>query len=1007
MKFFLVHILIVANLVINPGMEGIAEALPGDPALDLKRAESYFQVDKYERALHYFGRAASAFKSQNNWKDYITAVAGQGYALVKLRKYDDAKILLDEALSVGGEKLGRSEETATVYYVYGVLLDYTNKPEESLSMHHKALDIRKSLLGPNHLAVSESYNGIGEVYRYTLRDYIEAEKYFELSVEVLERGTGGNEKDLYRTYFNLATTNRLMNDYERALGFAFKATETLQLIKPLDMTSFIRCQVIIANIYYDLEAFEKAIKYYRDALSLRLERKDMSSETARDYTNLSQAYIKTGNFSHALNCVDSALQIMTTQEIYDSAGIANIYMIKGKAMQESSRFSEAILNYHKSLDVQRTFSRQNRLELADLYRHFSSTMYKTEQYDSALQYIQKCIQSATGGDMVKLSGFSNPPYERLSKVPQLYYELAHKGSVLVKLAEKEHAIDRLKLAVECFELSDRLMDIYLNLQESENSKLLFAHTNYHIYESALDAIYKLYDLTRDDKYKEIAFRLEDKSKARILRQAVEDAREHAKRNIPDSILSQERAIKIKIAALENKLGSLANEQESDENARPLNVELTTLQNELAVWKESIKKRFPQYVADVKDHQEISLADLKVNLSKDVLFIEYFFGQDALYIFGAFRGKEELIRMQNKNLEKRIHEFCRLLSKGLQSENRHADFKNYTNLSFGLFEELLRPILKALSVDLTEEPLQMVVIPDGVLSLLPFQTLLVSKTDMPSVSYKALDYLVRYCAISYSFDAASPFVSNNPAKKNLLAFGWSDGVEQTANDLPGTYHELRAIADIVPGEFIMGADASKEAFLKKSPGHNILHLAIHGVSSDNDIYKSYLQFRDEKLYAHELYGHQVDANLTVLSACETGYGKVFTAEGVYSIARGFFYAGAKSLLMTLWPINDGENVPLISEFYKKVNEDEYSSSALRISQLGYLEQADELSAHPRHWAGLVLWGTYKEIKQPVALSGLYVIFIASIIITLGYLLIKVSRVLRADSRQRTADSSANA
>lgn len=995
-----------------PCGEAVANTLPEDPALDLKRAESYFQSNEYERAMQYFSQAADVFKLQENWKDYTRSIAGQVHALAKLRKYNEAKNLLDETLSAVEGKVGKSEEMAMILYVYGVLLDYTNKPEASLSMHHKALDIRKTLFGGNHVLVSESYNGIGEVYRYTLRDYIEAEKYFKLSAQVLEHTPGENHKDLYRAYFNLATTNRLMNDYERALGYAFNAARALQLMTPLDMMSFIKCQVIIANIYYDLEAYETAIRYYRNALSLRLKRKDMSSETARDYTNLSQAYIRTGNFLNALNCVDSALQIMTIQQSYDSGGIANIYMIKGKAMQESGRFSEAVSNYHKSHNIQRKFSRKNMLDVSDLYRHFSMTMYSIEQYDSALYYIQKCIQTAIGNE-AQMSGFVNPSYERLAKVPQLYYELAHKGSVLTKLAEKENNIEHLKLAVECFQLSDRLMDIYLNLQQSENSKLLFAQTNYHIYESALNTLYKLYSLTGQDKEKKVAFMLEDKSKARILRQAVEDAREQAKRNIPDSLLSEERAIKFKIASLESKIGSLTNKEEK---AKQLNVALTTAQNELETWKESVKKRFPQYVADAKEHKEISLSDLRSNLSDDVLFLEYFFGQDALYIFGVFRGKEEFIMVPNKNLEDRVHKFCRLLAKGLQSENRAVDFKNYTTLSFGLFGELMSPILKALDVDLNEEPLQVIIIPDGVLSLLPFQALVVSKTDLPNVNYKALDYLVRYCTISYSFDAASPFVSGGPAKENLLAFGWSDGIERTANDLPGTYHELRAIADVIPGEFIMGAKARKETFLRNAPGHNILHLAIHGVSSDNDIYNSYLQFRDEKLYAHELYGYQLDANLTVLSACETGYGKVSTAEGVYSIARGFFYAGAKSLLMTLWPINDGENVPLIREFYKHVDRGEYSSSALHMSQLEYLKQADEFSAHPRHWAGLALWGSYKEIRQPVAMSVLNLAFVGLIITTLGYMLFraKSTRMLErgtskveAGTEQTAANRGANA
>lgn len=975
----------LSGVVLYPQMGGLAYSLSFPSDISLEHAKHFFHLNQYDSALHHYNLAASNFKAQNNWKKYIEAVAGKAYVLVKLRRYDDAKVILDAALVEAEKWIGESPELATVYYVYGVLRDYSNRPEESLLMHQKALEMRKALLGANHFLVSESYNGIGEVYRYTIRDYIEAEKYFKLSVNILEPSESANQEYLYQGYYNLATTNRLKNDFEKALGFAFNAVRVLETIKPVDTTAFIRCNGIIANIYNDLEVFDKSIEYYRKALKLRLARKEMSSETANDFVNLSLAYIKTSNFQKALYCVDSALGIMTRDVAYDSAGIANIYMIKGKALREAGRLLEAMQNYQRSLAIQKKFTRRNVRDISNLYRHLSDAMYKNEQYDSALNYIQRCIQSAIGEDL-QLPSFSNPAYEQLANKPELYFEIAHKGAVLVKLAEKENTISRLTQAVECFQLSDRLMDIYWDFQESENSKLFFAQSNYYIYEMALSSIYKLYKLTANEKYKEIAFLLEDKSKARILRQGAAEAREYAKRNMPDSLLSEERNIKTRIGFLQNRLGSL---EKNNDDERALNMELIAKQKELAVWKEKIKARFPQYVIDTKNFPEMSLQQLKASLSGDMVFIEYFFGEKMVYAFASFQGNEQLISIENKGLQERIHKFCGLLSKGLLSRDRQDDFREYTSLAFGLYNELLLPAFTALNVSPKGDGLQMLIIPDGALSLLPFQALIASHPQSENVNYKNLDYLVRHFTISYSFDATSSLASPNvgSSEKGLLAFGWSDGIERTANDLPGTYHELRAIAEFIPGKFVMGAKAVKETFMKEAPVYNILHLAIHGVGKDDDIYNNYLQFRDKKLYAHELYGYRLNANLTVLSACETGYGKVFTAEGVYSIARAFFYAGSKSLLMTLWPINDGESVPLIREFYKSVEQKEYASRALRMSQLEYLENVDEYAAHPRFWAGFVLWGSYKEVNGYNSLSLFYIGMIFIIMVTLTYMLFR--------------------
>ncbi len=934
----------------------------------MERAERFFEISNYKKALHHYSVAANDFKIHKNWNKYLNAVAGKAHTLVRLNAYDDAKLLLDSAVIVANN-VGECIGVARIDYVYGILLDLLNKPGESLAMHRQALDIRRRLLGSNHILVSESYNGIGEVYRYTLRDYVEAERYFQKSINILETAPKKYLKHLYRGYYNLATTNRLKKDFERALGFAFSAIQTLESVKPVDTTSFIRCYGIIANIYNNQDISDKAIIYYRKALSLRLGRREVSSEMANDYTNLSQAYIETGQHSLALHCVDSALLIMKHGNSYDSTTMADIYLVKGKALREANRNQEAVQNYQRSLHIRSVYSQSNAVDISNTYKHLSEVMYKVGQYDSALFYSQQSIQSAMGSEMT-LTSMSNPPYAVLENKPRLYDVLAQKGIALMQLAEERDKVNILKLAAECFYLSDRLMDSYWDSQENENSKIHFAIDTYYIYERALNSLYQLYNLTSDEQYLASAFELMDKSKARILRQGVEQASQRAQKYIPDSLLSQELNIKARITSTENQLSSVKNL----EMERTLNVELLARQKELALWQSKIKKQFPQYAFEAKKLPVTTLRQLQEDLEKDVIFVEYFFGPEEIYAIGSLGGTQKFLRIEKKNLTNDIYKFCELLKKGLQTKEIKEDFRNYVMLGTSLYRDLLQPMINVFGIRLENDHHQLIVVPDGPLSLLPFQALLVSQPNASPVNYRDLDYLVKHFTISYSFDSASPFVTNQHSRsdKNLLAFGWSDGQREkyTAEDLPGTYHELQAIASIFPGDFRMGREAVKEKFMTEASSYNILHLAIHGVGDEHDIYNNYLQFRDEKLFAHELYGYNLSADLTVLSACETGYGKIFTAEGVYSIARGFFYAGSKGLLMTLWRINDGENVPLIQQFYKNLEQNEYASSALCKSQLEYLKQADEYTAHPRFWVGLVLWGNYKEVNDQSISIQLY-------------------------------------
>ena len=959
---FLTHLVFIISEVIQPESAGLPVQLssPGDRYF--QQAEHFFGQNQFDSAMTFYDRAARSFKEQTLWKGYVNAMTGKGYSLIRLRNYGVARAVLDTALSAGKESLGESQEVASACYVYGVLLDFTNNPDRALEMHGQALRIRKALLGTNHVKVAESYNGIGEVYRYTLRDYNKAERNFRLSLDILENLQNVDAKYLYRGYYNLATTNRLKNDFEKALGYGFRAIETLESIKPTDTLSFIRCYGIIANIYNNQALTAKAIAYYRKALTLRVARNEMSPEMANDYKNLAQAFIVKEDFDSALDCVDSALMLLRKSAYYDSSEMANIYLIKGKALRESRRNKEALLNYQKSLAIQQNYSRRNALDISNVYMHLSQAMDGAGNYDSALVYVQKSIALATGFEQESKNG-SNPLFETLKQRPQLFEQLAHKGSVLMKLAEMTEDINAFRLALDCFTFSDKLMDLYWKSQDRENSRLHFIGNNYYIYEQALDCIYKLYHLTRDERYKELAFQLMDKSKARLLRQDLEKVRGHARENIPDSLLSEERTIRSRITALQNQLGSLKLDAPSDSVERTLNSEMLTHEKELARWKAKIARRFPNYTSDPQPAPVMSLKALQGKLAEGVLFIEYFLGNETIYVFGSLNGQQHLVRIDSTGLDEKIYRFCGLLSDGLQTKTLEADYEDYVDLAAELYTDLLAPVVRAFAIRTDNRPRQLVIIPDGALSLLPFQALIASRPAGNTVDYKTLDYLVRHFAISYSYDAASLFASNHrpSSRKELLAFGWSDGQQsENSGNLPGTYKELQSIGDIRSGRFIMGKEASKASFVNLAPDYSILHLAVHGEADAHDIYNNYLQFQDEKLFAHELYGFHLNANLTVLSACETGYGKVFNAEGVYSLARGFFFAGSKSLLMTLWRIDDQATAFLMRGFYENIERGEYLTDAIHQSQLDYLLNADQYAAHPSHWAGLVLWGTHKEV-----------------------------------------------
>jgi CHAT domain-containing protein len=119
--------------------------------------------------------------------------------------------------------------------------------------------------------------------------------------------------------------------------------------------------------------------------------------------------------------------------------------------------------------------------------------------------------------------------------------------------------------------------------------------------------------------------------------------------------------------------------------------------------------------------------------------------------------------------------------------------------------------------------------------------------------------------------------------------------------------------------------------------------------------------NEYLYSGDLYNLRLNADLVVLSACETGLGKMSRGEGILSLARGFAYAGSKSILTTLWSVNDQATAIIVEGFYKHIKAGKSKDEALQLSRLEFLEKTDNKTAHPFLWAPFIMIGDTAPIQ----------------------------------------------
>jgi CHAT domain-containing protein len=188
-------------------------------------------------------------------------------------------------------------------------------------------------------------------------------------------------------------------------------------------------------------------------------------------------------------------------------------------------------------------------------------------------------------------------------------------------------------------------------------------------------------------------------------------------------------------------------------------------------------------------------------------------------------------------------------------------------------------------------------------------------------------------------------------------------------LPFTRDEVLGISSLYSPsqrQVYLGEDAREETVKsEKLDAYRYIHFASHGFIDESHPGRSGILFsratnssEDGILQMDEIMRLKLNADLVTLSACSTGLGKLVNGEGILGLTRAFFYAGARSVTVSLWNVNDSATATLMTSFYGKLNRGLPKSAALRQAKLSMLRGENPLWRHPYFWAAFVLVGEGK-------------------------------------------------
>ena len=212
-------------------------------------------------------------------------------------------------------------------------------------------------------------------------------------------------------------------------------------------------------------------------------------------------------------------------------------------------------------------------------------------------------------------------------------------------------------------------------------------------------------------------------------------------------------------------------------------------------------------------------------------------------------------------------------------------------------------------------------------------------------------------INYNYSAATMLqqLENNNTIDNKIIIAFApvfENKERNKAALLNSKDELTSIEKENPdGKYFIKKEATLYNFKKEINNASIVHIATHAQATSDDTHTPQIEFYDSTLYLNELYAMHINPKLVVLSACETGKGEINKSEGAMSLARGFYYAGAKNIITSLWSVDDKSTTTIFGTFYKSFSGNNISS-ALQKAKLDYLKNATAVNASPYYWAGFI-------------------------------------------------------
>lgn len=680
-----------------------------------------------------------------------------------------------------------------------------------------------------------------------------------------------------------------------------------------------------ASLFLEQEDYPAAQKYFNLSLAIYKWLGD-AREEARVLLNLAAVEEQQGHHEEALQLFQRSMERADATKLVDvqiAAGGGLSVVLTAKR-----DFKNALQSINKSLQLARRVNAKS--GETELLWRASQTYYAMQNYRESAALAQQALTLA-----------------RALKLPKLtYWASATLGEAYAADGKVELAITILKEAVNQIE---EMRDEVIGRQEGRH---LF-------FENKVGPYHTLVTLLAKEGRTFEALHYAERAKGRVLLEALRNNRTDLKDIYTDGEKTEAESLINKLHSINQRVQA---QPGGDGSKDELQNELNGVRNELVVFQEKLAAAHPELLLRTGPARPLTQASVNNLLSADDLaYLEYVVTGNDVGIFILKRNhltnvpdlKYLSLRVTANELRRKVDQFHSALAE--------RD-PGYDLLGRELYRLLVAPVAIELQNIRT-----ICVIPDEFLWTLPFQAL-----TTPRGHYFIQEQSLFYAPSLTVLNEMALRMRQQTSKESLIAFGnpvieRDDNLKQNLHPIPEAEAEVAGVARAFRTgvkKMFVGVQAGEKIFKALAPQYTTIHIATHGVLDNREPLNSYLLLtrtdgdpeNDGLLQAREIIDVRLNADLAVLSACETGNGRVSPGEGVVGMSWAFLVAGARSVVVSQWRVNSASTSQLMNNFYEALSRQNDRSSrnksqALREASLRLLK--DRRYRHPFYWAGFVL------------------------------------------------------